>query len=81
MGIKSISNPGKREKKGGVVLQFAKRSQQLNGIIDDIRAMLKANLIINADGVVQLSKLDCHKIDGMLEQVGIIADELEKAGK
>ncbi len=78
--VYAINNTGVREAKGGHVIQMAKRSQQLNGIAEEITSLMRP-MDMNPEGSVLLSAKEVHKIKGWMEQVGIIADELKGAGK
>ena len=80
--LSPISDPGTRPSPhGGVVLQFQRRSQQLEGIADEITGIFNENLPDNDDASVRLDKDEAHRIKGYMEQLRIIADELNKAGK
>ena len=77
----AINDPGSRPSKhGGVVLQFQRRSQQLEGISNEIRKMVtEASPLPGLPA--SLDSKQIRKIDGYMEQLLIIADELNKAGK
>lgn len=77
----AINDPGSRPSKhGGVVLQFQRRSQQLEGIANEVRKMVtEASALPGLP--VSLNPQQIRKIDGYMEQLLIIADELNKAGK
>lgn len=73
----AINAPGARENAdGSATVQMAKRSTQLEGIADGIMDMLPST-----GSFVTLRSDQVHKIQGWMEQIGIIAKELSVAGK
>lgn len=76
----AISGPGVKDHKGGVVIQFKKRSEQLESIADSINLLMNYTEGLNA-APIGLDASDVHKINGWMEQLRIIADELKGAGK
>lgn len=82
--LSTIGDKGVREKEDGVqVIQGASRSDQLNGIIEDIYKMFD---YVEGDNAWYNRQ---HSIDSKqarllmryMDQIGIISDELAKAGK
>jgi hypothetical protein len=78
----AIGDKGTRENPDGtVVIQMAKRSEQLNGIYDRVNEMFKAAKFTGPVEGYQFNAVEARQILGMMETVGIVADELESMGK
>ena len=80
-----INSPGVRTRKsGGMTIQFARRSAQLEGIAKAFREALRpAPESAHCPDVfpVTIDPGLAHKLRGYCDQIGIIADELAQAGK
>jgi hypothetical protein len=76
-----MNQPGVRRKgKNAVVIQFAKRSAQLNGIAEFVTGALCDPSANAATDGIRLTPEQVHRIKGYMEQIGIVADELANAG-
>lgn len=69
-----VMKPGVRKNRnGGITIQYSKRSEQLEGIADSVEQFLKKCV----DGSEKIDATEVHRLRGYMEQLRIISDELK----
>jgi hypothetical protein len=77
--LNAINDPGVRDNGNGTfTIQMSKRSTQLNDIAEEFKRVLGGRK--GSQGMV-ISTADIRRLLGYCKTLGIIADELQAAGK
>ena len=78
----AINNPGVRQHRfGGTVIQMAKRSEQLESIATSFEKLVANTPLRLSSQSNRIDESDLRRLQGYVEQLRIIADELKSVGK